>query len=124
MPTNLIPVAQYLRKSTEHQQYSHENQASANLEYAEKQGFTITRTYSDPAKSGFGLKGDLVFGNCCRMSQRGVSITRRFWFMTLPDGADSKISTNLLIMNFCANQQAFRFTIARRPLAMMAACQV
>jgi DNA invertase Pin-like site-specific DNA recombinase len=47
-----IPAAQYLRMSTEHQQYSTENQAHSNEQYAQLHGFTITRTYRDSAKSG------------------------------------------------------------------------
>jgi len=53
----LVPAAaQYLRMSTEHQQYSTENQSAAIRRYAESHGFTIVRTYSDPAKSGLFLK--------------------------------------------------------------------
>jgi DNA invertase Pin-like site-specific DNA recombinase len=52
-----IPAAQYLRMSTEHQQYSTENQAHCNEQYARFHGFTITRTYRDSAKSGLWLKG-------------------------------------------------------------------
>jgi DNA invertase Pin-like site-specific DNA recombinase len=52
----LIPAAQYLRKSTEHQQYSLENQSAAIQKYAEAQGFEVIRTYSDPAKRGLVLK--------------------------------------------------------------------
>lgn len=56
MPESLIPAAQYLRMSSEHQQYSIENQARSIRQYAEAHGFTITRTYTDPAKSGLQLK--------------------------------------------------------------------
>src|SRR5690348_6241270 len=52
----LIPAAQYLRMSTEHQQYSFENQISAIRDYAERSGFTIVQSYSDAAKSGLFLK--------------------------------------------------------------------
>ena len=52
----LIPAAQYVRMSTEHQQYSLENQAMANRSYAELHGFEVVRTYSDAAKSGLVLK--------------------------------------------------------------------
>ena len=52
----LVPVAQYLRMSTEHQQYSLENQSSAIQKYAESQGFVIVQTYSDAARSGLVLK--------------------------------------------------------------------
>ena len=43
--------------STEHQQYSTENQADVIREYAEKRGFQITRTYSDEGKSGLRIEG-------------------------------------------------------------------
>ncbi|MCU1300297.1 MAG: recombinase family protein [Candidatus Sulfotelmatobacter sp.] len=52
----LVPVAQYLRMSTEHQQYSLENQCAMMQEYAQAQGFEIVRTYSDAARSGLVLK--------------------------------------------------------------------
>jgi DNA invertase Pin-like site-specific DNA recombinase len=52
----LVPAAQYLRMSTEHQQYSLENQSTAIQRYASSQGFEVVRTYSDAAKSGLVLK--------------------------------------------------------------------
>ncbi len=52
----LIPAAQYLRMSTEHQQYSVENQCVAILQYAEAHGFEVVRTYSDAARSGVVLR--------------------------------------------------------------------
>ena len=52
----LVPAAQYLRMSTEHQQYSPENQSTAIARYAEEHRFTVIRTYYDPAKSGLFLK--------------------------------------------------------------------
>jgi DNA invertase Pin-like site-specific DNA recombinase len=38
--------------STEHQQYSLENQSVAIQVYAESHGFEVVRTYSDEARSG------------------------------------------------------------------------
>ena len=52
----LIPAAQYLRMSTEHQQYSVENQSTAIQKYAESHSFEVVRTYSDTAKSGLVLR--------------------------------------------------------------------
>ena len=52
----LVPAAQYLRMSTEHQQYSLENQSTAIRSYAESHSFEIVRTYSDSAKSGLVLR--------------------------------------------------------------------
>ena len=48
----LVPAAQYLRMSSEHQQYSLENQCAAIRRYAESHGFEVVATYSDAAKTG------------------------------------------------------------------------
>ncbi len=56
MDTCLLPAAQYLRMSTEHQQYSLDNQADAIARYAAQNGFKIVKTYSDAARSGLHLK--------------------------------------------------------------------
>jgi DNA invertase Pin-like site-specific DNA recombinase len=52
----LTSAAQYLRMSTEHQQYSLENQSTAISNYAETHGFRVVRTYSDAAKRGLVLR--------------------------------------------------------------------
>jgi DNA invertase Pin-like site-specific DNA recombinase len=49
-------AAQYLRMSTDHQQYSLDNQADAIAKYAFDHGFVIVKTYSDAAKSGVRLR--------------------------------------------------------------------
>jgi len=56
MSQSLVPVAQYLRMSTDHQQYSLDNQADAIARYAREHGFVIVKTYSDAARSGLRLK--------------------------------------------------------------------
>src|ERR1700739_4417383 len=56
MAVNLVPVAQYLRMSTEHQQYSFENQRAKIEKYAKAQGFEIVNPYPDAAKTGVVLK--------------------------------------------------------------------
>ena len=55
-PTSDVPAAQYLRMSTEHQQYSLENQAAAIRAYASLHTFEIVQTYTDNARSGVTLK--------------------------------------------------------------------
>jgi len=50
-------AAQYVRASTEHQQYSTENQAEKMLEYAEKRSMEIVCTYSDDGRSGLSIGG-------------------------------------------------------------------
>ncbi len=56
MNLSLVPAAQYLRMSTDHQQYSLDNQADAIAQYAVRHGFQVVKTYSDAAKSGLRLK--------------------------------------------------------------------
>ncbi len=50
-------AAEYVRMSTEHQQYSTENQARIIHEYADHRGFKIIRTYADEGRSGLRLDG-------------------------------------------------------------------
>lgn len=52
----MVPAAQYLRMSTEHQQYSLDNQSAAIRRYADDHGFVIIQTYQDVAKSGLVLR--------------------------------------------------------------------
>lgn len=52
-----IPVAQYLRMSTEHQRYSTDNQRIEIDRYAESHGMKIVATYEDSGKSGLTLWG-------------------------------------------------------------------
>src|SRR5436305_12892173 len=51
-----VPVAQYLRMSTDHQQYSLQNQAEEIVRYATQHGFQIVKTYSDAARSGLRMR--------------------------------------------------------------------
>ena len=44
-------AAQYVRMSTEHQQYSTENQGDKIKEYAARNDIEIVRTYADEAKA-------------------------------------------------------------------------
>ena len=54
-----IPVraAQYVRMSTEHQQYSTSNQEDVIKAYAAQRGFEIACTYADEGKSGLSVTG-------------------------------------------------------------------
>ncbi|MBX3218943.1 MAG: recombinase family protein [Labilithrix sp.] len=50
-------AAIYVRMSTEHQQYSTENQADVIREYAAKRSIEIVRTFADAGKSGLRIAG-------------------------------------------------------------------
>jgi DNA invertase Pin-like site-specific DNA recombinase len=56
-PSGPIRAAAYVRMSTEHQQYSTENQACAIEAYALARGIEVVRTYADQGKSGLRLDG-------------------------------------------------------------------
>jgi DNA invertase Pin-like site-specific DNA recombinase len=50
-------AARYVRMSTEHQQYSTQNQIAKIDEYALRRGLIIVRTYADEGKSGLRIDG-------------------------------------------------------------------
>ena len=52
-----VRAAQYVRMSTEHQQYSTENQSEVIARYAEQHGMEIVATHADSGKSGLTLAG-------------------------------------------------------------------
>lgn len=50
-------AVEYVRMSTEHQQYSTENQAAKIREYAAHRGIEIIKTYTDAGRSGLSIGG-------------------------------------------------------------------
>ena len=52
-----IRAAEYVRMSTEHQQYSTENQRDIIRQYAQRRGMVVTRSYEDAGKSGLRIEG-------------------------------------------------------------------
>ena len=52
-----LGAAEYVRMSTDHQQYSTQNQADKIREYAERHGIEIVRTYADEGRSGLNIDG-------------------------------------------------------------------
>src|ERR1035437_5236366 len=53
----LVRAAEYVGMSTEHQQYSTENQHAAIQRYADEHGMMIVRTFTDAGNSGVGIHG-------------------------------------------------------------------
>jgi len=52
-----VRSAEYVRMSTEHQQYSTENQSDVIRRYAEEHGMEIVHSYADDGKSGLNIAG-------------------------------------------------------------------
>lgn len=53
----LVRAVEYVRMSTEHQQYSTDNQSAAILEYAARRGYQLVHRYADEGRSGLRVKG-------------------------------------------------------------------
>lgn len=105
-------AAQYLRVSTERQDYSLECQRAGIETYARRHNFTVCRTYVDAAKSGLEIKHrqglsqllqDVVGSYCPYKSILVYDVSR--W-------SDSRIRTRPLTTNFCAKRQELKFIIA------------
>lgn len=56
-PRSYLRAAQYLRMSTDRQQYSIQNQAEALQQYAALHSLLIVRTYADEGRSGLTVRG-------------------------------------------------------------------
>ena len=71
--TQLSPAAQYLRMSTEHQQYSILNQSAANALYAAAHKLGIVRSFVDEGKSGTSIKGRKGLQELLRVVESGTA---------------------------------------------------
>jgi DNA invertase Pin-like site-specific DNA recombinase len=56
----VVRAVEYVRMSTEHQQYSTQNQVEKIREYAALRGIEVVRTYADEGKSGLRIAGRLA----------------------------------------------------------------
>ena len=108
-----IPAAQYLRMSTEHQQYSMDNQAEAIRRYAEDHGFVVVKTYADPGKSGLMLKHRTGLNQLLQDVVGGTRDYRAISSTTSAGGGASKTQTKQHIMSFYVNVPAFTCTTAQ-----------
>ena len=59
--------------STEHQQYSTENQHAAIQRYADERGLLIVRTFTDAGKSGLGIQGREALQELLRIVNSGTA---------------------------------------------------
>src|SRR5271154_4393192 len=113
--TSPQPVAQYVRMSTEHQQYSTENQSLAILQYAQAHNMEIVRTYSDHGKSGLSLTGraglrqlllDVEQGDIDFTAVLVYDVSRWGRFQNPDQGASYEYSLTAanIMVHYCAEQ--------------------
>jgi len=66
-------AAEYVRMSTEHQQYSTENQGEKIREYAQRRNIEIVATYADEGKSGLRIDGRQALQRLINDVQAGIA---------------------------------------------------
>jgi len=71
--THLLRAAQYLRMSTDHQQYSTVNQSAAIALYAAAHNIGIVRSFVDEGKSGTTIKGRKALQELLRTVESGTA---------------------------------------------------
>ncbi|MEC3910052.1 recombinase family protein [Sphingobium sp. CR2-8] len=111
----LIPAAEYVRMSTEHQQYSTDNQSVVIRQYAERHGYTIVRTYADEGKSGLTIAGrpglrqiidDAESGNADFAAVLVYDVSRFGRFQDADEAASYELRLRHagVIVQYCADQ--------------------
>ncbi|MBB5716549.1 DNA invertase Pin-like site-specific DNA recombinase [Sphingomonas aerophila] len=114
-PPTRVRAAEYVRMSTEHQQYSTDNQAAAIRSYAEANGYEIVRTYEDDGKSGLYLSGrsglklllaDIEAGNTDFDALLVYDVSRLGRFQDPDEAAthELRIRTAGIQVEYCAEQ--------------------
>ena len=63
-------ATQYVRMSTEHQQYSIANQEAVIADYARDKGFEVVRTYADAGISGLDLAHRPANRQSCKLANK------------------------------------------------------
>jgi DNA invertase Pin-like site-specific DNA recombinase len=70
-PGAIVQAAEYVRMSTDHQQYSTENQHDAIQRYADARGIAIVRSFVDAGKSGVSIHGRDALQDLLRTVESG-----------------------------------------------------
>jgi DNA invertase Pin-like site-specific DNA recombinase len=73
LQASIFRAAEYVRMSTEHQQYSTENQADKIREYAARRGIEIVKTYADAGKSGLSIEGRISLQQLIKDVETGAA---------------------------------------------------
>src|SRR5689334_873157 len=68
---SIVRAAEYVRMSTDHQQYSTENQRDAIQRFANAHGIVIVRSFIDAGKSGVGIQGRDALQDLLRVVESG-----------------------------------------------------
>jgi hypothetical protein len=118
-----ITVAQYLRMSTEHQQYSLENQAGVIQRYAEIKSFSVIKDLLRRREKWFGAETPTgPSPTPTRRCRRRRDPSSHSGVRHQPLGVVSKTQTSLRATRSFASPQASRSTTALNPSETTEAC--
>jgi DNA invertase Pin-like site-specific DNA recombinase len=120
-----IPAAQYLRMSTERQEYSIDNQAAVIHRYAEAHGYVIVQTYEDAGKSGLtighrnGLKAllsDILRGKAAYHAVLVYDVSRWGRFQDADEAAHYEFLCKMsgIRVHYCAEEFGIDDTLPSR----------
>ena len=115
-----IPSAQYLRKSTEHQQYSLDNQQTTIACFADQHSFSVVQTYAD-ARTGVVLGRRSGLRQLLQDVMSGNATYKAILVYDVTDGDASRIMMKLRTTNLFAGRSESPFIIVRSPSRTMAA---
>jgi DNA invertase Pin-like site-specific DNA recombinase len=115
MTDNVGRAAMYVRMSTEHQQYSTENQAEVIKKYASSRNLVIVKTFVDHGKSGLTLSGRLALRKLLQEVQSGAAdfeailaydVSRRGRFQNAEESAyyEYRCKQAHVQVHYCAEQ--------------------
>ena len=100
-------AAMYVRMSTEHQQYSTENQADTIRKYADQHNFSIVKTFVDHGKSGVKLFSRTALIELLREAESGTADSRPLLSTTSVVGDGFKTPMKAPTTSTCASDLAF-----------------
>ena len=102
--------------STEHQQYSTQNQADKIQEYADKRGIEIIKTYADEGKSGLSIGGRAALQRLISDVETGLQNLTSFLSMTSVAGGGFKMPMKVPTMSTSAVALASKWPIVQSSL--------
>ena len=106
-------AAQYVRMSTEFQQYSIENQAVVIAAYAQLHNLPIVRTYRDEGESGLTIKNRMGLADWSMMSGLAIPISVLFSSLTSAVGDGFRTLMRARTTSSFANKRESKLPIAR-----------
>jgi DNA invertase Pin-like site-specific DNA recombinase len=119
----LIPAAEYLRVSTEHQQYSLEFQNAVIRSYAMRHNFFVVQKYTDEGRSGLVLRHREGLAQLLHDVVAGGQLYRVILVYDISRWGDSRTSTSPHTTSFCASNRDRPYTIVLRRSRTTQQCQ-